>query len=293
MKDSNFLKILLKDLYDSNKILADDIKKWNRYDDLVLFCNDKEEFIKYKEVSEFVFDEGENFSIYRQPDDWVLNIEEALKPRLTDAGLKRLKSICDRILISSIHYMTLNHVGLENSMKLLQNKADAATEQLKNAQNMFVTESNKVNERINSMYSGFVSVLGIFIAISFSLFGAATLLNDIFTTANKDIGLNIMLAGFATILIYILIIGLLQGVATITKNYYYFSLRKLFVIISIDGGVILCGFIYSHSYFSIKHFSLLIGIVLLYFCICCFIYAMGTPVKKWLISFMKKNIKYR
>lgn len=154
-------------------------------------------------------------------------------------------------------------------------------------------------QKVDSMYNSFISVLGIFIAISFSLFGAATLLDNIFTiatengfdTSSKVVGTNIMLGGIVSILIYLLIIGLIQGICTVTGKDFVFSLRKLFVILSVAFGVVLLGFIYGHTSINKSHIILLMLSILIYTIIMGTIYRWGTPFKNFLIKHNKNQIK--
>lgn len=164
----------------------------------------------------------------------------------------------------------------------------------------------EVNTRINSLYSSFISVLGIFISISFTLFGAATLLNNIFSIATRKgfntsaevIGTNIILAGFATCLIYLLTIGLMQGIASVSNLRYDFSLRKTFIILFLTIGVVLMGLMCRSANFSLlplsdKSWSLFIFIFLLsvaYFFIGLVLLRKGTNLKNWLYN-QKFNFK--
>lgn len=145
-----------------------------------------------------------------------------------------------------------------------------------------------VDTRMNAIYSGFVSVLGIFVAISFSLFGAATLLNNIFNIATRKgfdtssnvIGTNIVLAGFTTILVYLLIVGLFQGIGSITNHIFDFSIRRFFIIMAIAGAVIISGFLYSHSNPNITHVAFISVVLLVYTILCLIVYKFGTSIKK-------------
>ncbi|RDS59645.1 hypothetical protein DWV05_04790 [Weissella thailandensis] len=210
----------------------------------------------------------------------------------------------------------VSHIELSNTQKesLYQNQMQQISE-LSNGQNQlvgsyeemeerfryqFTRTEEKLSEKMDKFYTSFISVLGIFISISFSLFGAATLLKNIFTISTENgfdvsaqvIGTNVLLAGFATILIYLLIVGLLQGIGSLAHKHYFFSIRKLFVIVSVAGGVIISGFIYSHSTLSWSHLIFLVCSLSLYGIVCLIIFAIGRPVKEWLIHCADRKRKY-
>ncbi|MBC9702887.1 hypothetical protein QMA60_04780 [Leuconostoc suionicum] len=123
-----------------------------------------------------------------------------------------------------------------------------------------VKKSKKQFEDLNSktiaLYSNFVSTLGIFVAISFSLFGAASLLKDIFNFGSNPtrltVGTNIMMAGFFTILVYLLITGLMSGISRIINRTYDFNIFLFLIILTVSLSIISFGFCYSHKIFLSK-----------------------------------------
>lgn len=162
---------------------------------------------------------------------------------IVPADLNILIKTYENISLSDAQYRSL--LG-EEKIKSLNDEIYGLTNNL-----------DKVNEtidnRMNNIYSGFVSVLGIFVAISFSLFGGVNLLENLFKdmaggATPKNIGLSMMLSGFFIILIYILIIGLTSGLSRVTQKENYFgedfSFRTLFIIMSISCGTIIFGFMY-------------------------------------------------
>ncbi|MCO0831900.1 hypothetical protein NFX39_02165 [Fructobacillus sp. W13] len=139
----------------------------------------------------------------------------------------------------------------------------------------------KIDERISGVYAGFVSVLGIFITISFTLFGGVGLLNNLFSNIKYGsdpsvIGNSIMLSGIATILIYLLSFTLMNGVQRLANRFSYsykfqymymnrpnedIRYRNLFIVLSIGIGIIIFGSKYG------QHWSIILGIQLNYFTI--------------------------
>ncbi|MFL4499916.1 hypothetical protein [Weissella sp. MSCH1] len=184
----------------------------------------------------------------------------------------------------------------KSNIDKLNDNYDAKIESL-NA--VYVNQVEKLHDsmdgRINNMYSGFISVLGIFISISFSLFGAATLIKDIFTistekgfdTSRNVVGVNIMLAGITTLLIYSLIVGLMMGISKVVKTNFKFNYRNFFITYSAAAGVILCGLLYAYDLKHLIHKGFWAGVILLiYVIICAIIFKNGTKIKSF---FFKKG----
>lgn len=154
-----------------------------------------------------------------------------------------------------------------------------------------IQEWDNIKGKLDSMYSNFVSVLGIFVAISFTLFSAASLVKEILTISNNptkiEIGSKIMLSGITVILIYLLIVGLFQGITVVTRQYYFFSIRKLYIICMTAGSIILFGYVFGHDVVSWSHAVLLVGFMVIYILIASLGYAFGYPIKKILIKLGK------
>lgn len=155
---------------------------------------------------------------------------------------------------------------------------------------------NGIKEQVERMYTSFVSVLGIFVAIAFTLFGAGSLIKDIFASGNPtriEIGSKIMLAGFTVILIYLLIVGLFQGMASVIKFDYFFSIRKLYIVCFVAGSVILSGYMYGHNNVSWSHLLMFTIFLSLYFLVGAIVYVYGYgygfKIKSVFIKFGKKK----
>lgn len=159
------------------------------------------------------------------------------------ADLNILIKTYENISLSDAQYRSL--LG-EEKIKSLKDEIYDLTNNLDNV-------NKTIDNRMNNIYSGFVSVLGIFVAISFSLFGGVNLLENLFKdmaggSTPENIGISIMLSGFFIVLLYILILGLTSGLSRVTQkeNYFWedFSFRTLFIIMSISCGIIIFGFMY-------------------------------------------------
>lgn len=195
----------------------------------------------------------------------------------------------------------------EIKMSSLEEKAEQITEDIEQKIEEVKKSSDKlsneldsaVDNRMNSIYSGFVSVLGIFVSISFTLFGAATLIKNIFDistsqgfdTSHKVLGANIILAGFTTILVYLLIVGLMQSISSVTKLDYDFSLRRIFVILFVSSGIIIIGFIYKNPDISqFKHPIIYIVLFSFYILLGIICYRYGEFIK---LKLLRINYKFK
>ncbi len=281
----------------------DDPALQEKFDDVVSVLKKQtdQQSVPYNRISKIIFQlsdtDGMDFFI---PKLKTLVEEYISTDSATSSIRKRLVKIVRHIELSNIQMESLYKRQMVNITEL-SSGVDTLNGSYAEMQGSLKREASLIEERfstkVDSMYSSFISVLGIFIAISFSLFGAATLLKNIFTISTEKgfnvspqvIGANISLAGFATILIYLLIIGLVQGISTLTNKQYFFSLRKLFVVIGVAGGVIVSGYLYGHSAPSWTHMLLSLSLLLAYLAVWMFIYSKGTVIKMRLITLSNKK----
>lgn len=154
-----------------------------------------------------------------------------------------------------------------------------------------VREWKTTKNQIDKMYSSFVSVLGIFVSISFTLFSAASLVKEILTLSSNptrmELGSKITLSGISVVLIYLLIVGLFQGITMVTGQYYFFSIRKLYIICVTAGSIIVFGYIYGHTKISFSHLWLFVICMSVYIIVALMLYAFGNRIKKFFINLGK------
>lgn len=199
------------------------------------------------------------------------------------------------ILIKIYEHLVLANTQMNSLYSDQQSQVTEIRANLEYTTNRFVkTENdwNGIKEQVDRMYSSFVSVLGIFVAISFTLFGAGSLIKDIFALGNPtriEIGSKIMLAGFTVILIYLLIVGLFQGITSVTRIDYFFSIRKLYIVCFVAGSVILSGYMYGHNNISWSHLLMFTIFLSLYFLVGAIVYGYGFKIKSVFIKFGKKK----
>ncbi|MBU7455856.1 hypothetical protein [Leuconostoc fallax] len=269
--------------------------------------------IPYARVSQIVFKDDPNFS-----DDNIANVisrmEQAVFKIRSNGSLdgNLLKNYDIDKIIQNLNLASTQKSFLYNNQKSeiselkklyfeYQNDLSKQKEDIDKKYEKAVSNiSSEVDTRMNSVYAGFISVLGIFVSISFTLFGAATLLNNIFSIATRNgfntshdvIGSNIILAGFSTMLIYLLLIGIMQSISSVTKTRYDFSLRRIFIIFFISSGIILAGFIYKNPDMSKIKSNLLtyIIIIVVYIIAGLLLYKYGFKIKNMVLG-RKNNFK--
>ncbi|WP_419154290.1 hypothetical protein [Weissella viridescens] len=169
---------------------------------------------------------------------------------------------------------------LEGQTESIESSLDNKAQSIKrDLDGEFKRTKEDINDKVDRMYSSFVSVLGIFITISFSLFGAGSLIKNIFTivsngksfTSNNVIGSNIMLAGLTFILIYTLMAGLMSGIMSIVGKESQGSFKHLLYVLEMGLGIMLFGFLYAHckQVFAggTREVASMIGITIIILCV--------------------------
>ncbi|MCS8562453.1 hypothetical protein [Weissella cibaria] len=195
-----------------------------------------------------------------------------------------------RIAITQYELIAAKDEALEENLEKKVSKLQETIESLE-------SKAIKLQKDIDSYYSNFISVLGIFIAISFSLFAGATVVTKLLSlTADTKsaIGANIMFAGFSTFLVYVLILGLVIGIGKITNKGYDFSYRVLFVISSLCGSTVLFGFLYRSNFLGrdqlyYKSVGIVIFALVMYAALSLFLFKKGTKFKNFMIETRKSK----
>lgn len=262
--------------------------------------------VPYAQISSMIFTiQSENLTT----NDGILPILERFKNNLTN-GLKSVDGdvVPDEWTILLKTYENMSLSDAQYQALLGQENVEKLNDDVQHIQESIDKANESFDQRMNTIYSGFVSVLGIFVAITFTLFGGMNLLERIFSSISKgatqeDAGLAIMLSGIFAILIYLIILGLTAGLSRLTKenNFYNFwsdfSFRTLFVIISISVGIVIFGFMYSHgSIFwnvpGIRDYQFkwtALNVLILYIFIVLIIYRHGDFLKNWVVNPIRYN----
>lgn len=204
----------------------------------------------------------------RENEDAVNALSDYVRPYLTENGSFKnsnpLAKIYEHISLADTQFKYLPNEKKISDLNSMVSKVNRDVEN-------YIT---KIDDRINGVYAGFVSVLGIFISISFTLFGGVNILNTLFSniknSSNSSTGKAIVLAGIATLLIYLLSFTLLNGIQRLANRFgfrpapwddYIMSNRRedlryrnLFIVLSIGIGIIIFGSKYG------EHWSIILGI---------------------------------
>lgn len=214
-----------------------------------------------------------------------------------DSNFEETKQHLLSKLNSNIRIAITQYEVIDGKDRTLEEEMQTKVLYLQSIINELNERAKKLQKDIDSYYSNFISVLGIFIAISFSLFAGATVVTKLLSLTvdtKSAVGANIMFAGFATFLVYILILGLVIGIGKITNRFYDFSYRVLFVISSLCGSTVLFGFLYRSNFLGrdmIYYYSLgiVFGTLVLYALFSLILFRNGTAFKKWLIEKRKRK----
>lgn len=214
-----------------------------------------------------------------------------------DSNFEETKQHLLSKLNSNIRIAITQYEVIDGKDRTLEEEMQTKVSDLQSIINELNERAEKLQEDIDSYYSNFISVLGIFIAISFSLFAGATVVTKLLSLTvdtKSAVGANIMFAGFATFLVYLLILGLVIGIGKITNRFYDFSYRVLFVISSLCGSTVLFGFLYRSNFLGrdmIYYYSLgiVFGTLVLYALFSLILFRKGTAFKKWLIEKRKRK----
>lgn len=236
----------------------------------------------------------------RENKDSVTNFTSNVRSYLTENSIFKsshpLAKIYEHVSLADTQFKFLLNEG-----KIID--LDKKVHKVNNNVEHYIT---KIDDRINGVYAGFVSVLGIFISISFTLFGGVNILNTLFSniknSSNSAIGEAIVLAGITTLLIYLLSFTLLNGIQRLANRFgfrpapwddYVMSNRRedlryrnLFIVLSIGIGIIIFGSKYG------QHWSIILGIQFNYFTImipytilCLIILKHGVMIRRLVTNF--------
>lgn len=260
--------------------------------------------VPYAQIAQMIFKtQSENL----KTNDGIGPVLDRFKQRLlTSLEALNTDKVTDELTILLKTYQNMSLSDAQYQSLLGQDNVEALNSDIQTLKNNLESSTNefdkKVDERMNSVYSGFVSVLGIFIAITFTLFGGMNLLSKIFSNIAKgathvDTGLTIMLSGIFAILIYLIILGLTSGLSRLTqqRSYFYkedFSFRTLFIIITINVGIAIFGFTYSRGPFfwdvpflgGYQFEWTALNISILYTMMVLLLYRNGRILKKWIVN---------
>lgn len=287
---------LNRELIDGIKICLTDHSSLESVSDLEKIINQfKNVPIPYSNITKLIYEQD---AINK---DGVVALMEQLRNHLSEIGQL---SADNHPLAKIYEHIALAHTQVE--YLLGEDQIQKLRLSINNIDNQVEQNISKIDDRISGVYSGFVSVLGIFITISFTLFGGVSLLNNLFSNVKSGsspsaIGNSIVLSGIATILIYLLSFTLMNGVQRLANRFSYsyrfqymymnrpnedIRYRNLFIVLSIGIGIVIFGSKYGEHWATIlgipfNNFTIMIP----YFIVCLIILKHGVIIRRLATNF--------
>lgn len=192
---------------------------------LVMFIEKKNLHVPYEMITDKIFSINiENL------DELPSMVKENLDniPRDTEFKLK----FCDD---------TIRHVQLAITQK---NYIDDVLDGAKG-------ELDELNNIKKNIYTDFISILGIFTAITFATFGGLQLLGNVFGKIKSynatSVGSVLMLGAVYLLGTYFILVALLKGISELTGKQYGTPFRTRYIIVYTFGAIFLFGILYAHK----------------------------------------------
>lgn len=197
--------------------------------------------------------------IYSMSPEKILDIEKDVKEKLDTVKLEK----ADPQDFIKIKNDTLRNINLAVQQRQYIDKTLSDAEK----------GLNTVKDIKDKIYTDFITILGIFTAITFATFGGLQLLGNIFgktlstVNSNRGIGNAIILAGFYILAIYIILCALFGGLQKLQNRTFIILQNKAGLFIASSVLIILFGVVYQavYSWFSVL---ILLGIFISVLFIC-------------------------
>ncbi len=153
--------------------------------------------------------------------DW----ERKEKDAELNSGYKKVQEFFIKILD---HYELLCNQKLEKSGIKSLNKLtnDRASKIEKKMNKLEIRTLNRINEKINALQTQMISIVSIFVTISFVMFGGMNLFNGLFSNSSNSIFHTIALGSLFGIVMITMIIVFVMLIMYISGNYKKEGLRK-------------------------------------------------------------------
>lgn len=234
---------IIRDISNGKKIEKD------RYNDLFDTSQTLDSsFIPYSEITRIIYslDSMDGLDLFYP------EIEKRLLRYLSDH-----KDMNGTFMVKVLEHTKLASKQFDNlyarSENEIQNLA-TNTQNLIEQQNSINSSYDQIKEENQHLSSNLITILGIFTAITFTIFGGLQILGNIFGKAISSkgashfiIGNSIVLGGFFILSIYLIMLILFEGIGKLTKQSLDLSMKTMLIIIGITGLIIVIGFIYSIS----------------------------------------------
>lgn len=169
----------------------------------------------------------------------IFNCEESKVKVIVDHAKEILNTVnsIDNPRRSEIISSTIRNMELTKVQdKFIDEKTSKANKVLKNIEE----QSNKISKMKENIYTDFITILGIFTAITFAIFGEITSVSHAFEKIKdiSSIGGTLVSAGISFLLIYGIIIVLFLGISKITHFPAKYSFSRGITMCLISSAVI-------------------------------------------------------
>lgn len=236
---------IIKDISNGKKIEKD------RYNDLFNTSQTLDSsFIPYSEITRIIYslDSMDGLDLFYP------EIEKRLLDYLTsheDMHGTFMVKVIEHTKLASKQYDNL-YARSENEIQNLTTNAQKLMEQ----QNYINNSYEEIKAENQHLSSNLITILGIFTAITFAIFGGLQLLGNVFGKAISSkgtshflVGNSIVLGGIFILAIYAIMLILFEGIGKLTKQDIGLSIKTMWLPITIAILIVVAGLTYSHNMF--------------------------------------------
>lgn len=232
---------IIRDISDGKEI------EETRYNELFLASKNLDShFIPYSEITRIIYSLNSMDGL----DMFYTEIEKRLLNYLNIH-----KDMRGTFMVKVIEHTKLASKQFDNLYARSENEIQSLTT---NAQKL-IKQQNSINDRYKEiktenqhLSSNLITILGMFTAITFAIFGGLQLLGNVFGNAISDkgtshfvIGNSIILGGFFVLSIYVIMLILFEGIGKLTKQDLGLSIKTMIITIIVTLLIVLAGYVYS------------------------------------------------
>lgn len=236
---------IIRDVSDGKKI------EETRYDELFLASKTLDSyFIPYSEITRIIYSLNSMDGL----DIFYTEIEKRLLDYLNsheDMHGTFMVKVIEHTKLASKQYDNL-YARSENEIQSLTTNAQKLIGQQKRINDSYKEIKNE-NQHLSS---NLITILGIFTAITFAIFGGLQLLGNVFGKAISSkgtshflVGNSIVLGGIFILAIYAIMLILFEGIGKLTKQNIGLSIKTMWLPITIAILIVVAGLAYSHNMF--------------------------------------------
>lgn len=173
--------------------------------------------------------------------------------------LNEHKDMNGTFMIKVIEHTKLASTQFDNLYARSENEIQnltTNTQKLKKQQDSINKNYKEIKAENQHLSSNLITILGIFTAITFAIFGGLQLLGNVFGKAISSkgtshflVGNSIVLGGIFILAIYAIMLILFEGIGKLTKQNIGLSIKTMWLPITIAILIVVAGLAYSHNMF--------------------------------------------